>query len=175
VRPAQAELTSATLPLPRVLSPCVADCLPLKVGNHIASTTRERHDVILPVARARTCRLAGRGARVLPLKFVLNLQRPLVAASRSEDLHQRLKRCSAAKATIGTNATPHTSENEPLPLGRSRVASGMPSHQAKGWGNSECTAREPRSRRSPAPRTRTASRTSISPNPSATAAGRSTA
>jgi hypothetical protein len=57
---------TASSPLPSVLCPCVADCLPLHVRNRIGSATGERLDVILPGAWTGTaCEPRGRGRDAL--------------------------------------------------------------------------------------------------------------
>ena len=59
------ELVTANPPLPPVLSPRVANRLPLEVGNRVWSAAGERLNVILAAARAGAARLPGRGARML--------------------------------------------------------------------------------------------------------------
>lgn len=62
-------LPATSPPLPTVLSPGGANRLTLKVGNRVQTTTEERYDVILPIARASTARFAGRGTAMFSLEF----------------------------------------------------------------------------------------------------------
>jgi hypothetical protein len=62
-------LSSAGPPLPTVLSPRVADRLPLHVGDCIGAATSEGDDVIFPIAGTGTGRQPGRRAWVLALEL----------------------------------------------------------------------------------------------------------
>src|SRR5207302_1227624 len=70
---------TAALAFPAILSPRVRDRLPLQVRNRVGAAARQRHNVIFDVAGAWAGQATRRRARMLPLKFVLNLQRPRFA------------------------------------------------------------------------------------------------
>ena len=79
---------AAALPLPPILSLRRGDRLPLHVFDRVGSAAGERTDMVFDVAGAGAGRTPRRGARMLPLKFVLDGIRAIFAR-RCEAWRQR--------------------------------------------------------------------------------------
>jgi hypothetical protein len=108
---------AAALGLPSILSLRRSGCLPLKIGNRVGSAAGERDDVILDLAGAATGRAARRRAGMLPLKFVLDLERAIFlrqgearrereATRHHENAAQRHDRESASISVTAATAPP---------------------------------------------------------------------
>ena len=62
-------LASARLALPSVFGPCMADRLPLQVGDGIGAGAGQRHNVILAITRTSAAGFACRWAGMLAMEF----------------------------------------------------------------------------------------------------------
>src|SRR5438105_6996361 len=82
----QAELASASLPLPPVLDPGITNRLPLEVPSRVRAATGERLYVIFPVAGASAAGSAGR----LPCPAVILRDLPTGYAHRDDSVMQHV-------------------------------------------------------------------------------------